>query len=170
MPEVWQRYPHREAYQGPGTRGSGRSLYFLLGVRVLREVVGAVLMVDQEARRRSRFFLLTIGLAGCRPVRRVPPLRDWQSMRMVPQPLRAWASEFRPSGSATENWQLRTENRQLRAENRQLRAENRQLSTECREPRTENRELRTENHELRTGPTLSALEFPLLLLPGRLPR
>lgn len=67
-------------------------------------------MVVLEARHRSRFFMLTIGLAGCRPLRRVPPLRDWQSMRMVPQPLRAGLVNFALRARVTENRQLRADN------------------------------------------------------------
>ncbi len=54
--------------------------------------------------------MLTIGLAGCRPLRRVPPLRDWQSMRMVPQPLRAGLVNFALRARVTENRQLRADN------------------------------------------------------------
>src|SRR5579864_6033875 len=46
VPQVRQRYPHCEAHQGPRARGAGWSLYFLLGLRVLRKALAGVFPVS----------------------------------------------------------------------------------------------------------------------------
>ncbi len=45
LSQVWQGYAHREADQGPRARRSGRDLYFLLGLRILRKTLDWLLAI-----------------------------------------------------------------------------------------------------------------------------
>jgi len=71
-------------------------------------------MVDQEARPRSRFFDGHHQACGLRPLCGDAALRRLALDADRAPALMGWPNEFRPSGLATENRQLRAENRELR--------------------------------------------------------